>query len=283
MNDLRLVGLSEDGSRLVLERPDGTQFTLPVDERIHAALRGDRARLGQLQIELESKLRPREIQDRIRSGQSLEQVSHDAGVPVDRVLRYAGPILQEREHIAQEAAKAGVKRDDHGAVMLLGELVAERLEERGVPRDSMTWDAWRRDDGGWEVRLEYVAGQAERSALWVYDPSRKTVTPDDDDARWLLEEGAPAAPVTHLRSVKQVPPSVVPFADEVIPPAEPDVPAGSKVADESAAPAKTARQRAIDAATRNSPKTVPDTPTPRKKKASVPSWDEIVFGSKKPE
>ena len=124
--------------------------------------------------------------------------------PVDRVLRYAGPILQEREHIAQEAAKAGVKRDDHGAVMLLGELVAERLEERGVPRDSMTWDAWRREDGGWEVRLEYVAGQTERSALWVYDPSRKTVTPDDDDARWLLEEGEPAAPVTHLRSVKQV-------------------------------------------------------------------------------
>ena len=279
MNDLRLVGLSEDGSRMVLERPDGTRFFLPVDERIHAALRGDRARLGQLQIELESKLRPREIQDRIRSGQSLEQVSEEAGVPVDRVLRYAGPILQEREHIAQEAAKAGVKRDDHGAVMLLGELVGERLEERGVPRDSMTWDAWRREDGGWEVRLEYIAGQTERSALWVYDPSRKTVTPDDDDARWLLEEGEPAAPVTHLRSVKQSPPSIIPFADDVVP----EVEEPATPVEEPAAPVQTARDRAIDAATRNTRKTVPDTPSPRKKKASVPSWDEIVFGSKKPE
>ena len=179
----------------MLEEPDGTQSHLPLDERIHAALRGDRARLGQLQIQVESKLRPREIQARIRAGQSLEEVAQIAGMPAERVLRYAGPILHEREHIAQEAAKAGVKRDDHGAVMLLGELVAERLEERGIPRDSMSWDAWRRDDGGWEVRLDYQTDDDERSALWVYDPARRTVTPDDDEARWLLEEG-PSASVT---------------------------------------------------------------------------------------
>lgn len=273
MNNLRLMGLSEDGSRLVMESPDGNQYFLPVDERIHAALRGDRARLGQLQIEMESKLTPREIQDRIRAGQSLNEVAIEAGVPIDRVLRYAGPILQEREHIAQEAAKAGVKRDDHGAVMLLGELVRDRLEDRGVPRESMTWDAWRRDDGGWEVRLEYVAGDAERSAQWVYDPSRRTVTPDDDDARWLLEEEAPA-PVTHLRPVRESQP-VPEVAEE--PPLVPDV----EPAEPS--PAERARQRAIDAANRQQRPTVPDSPPPRKKKASVPSWDEIVFGSKKPE
>lgn len=299
MNDLRLVGLSSDGSRLVLELPDGSEYLLPVDERIHAALRGDRARLGQLQIEHESKLRPREIQARIRAGQSLEEVAHDAGVPVDRVLRYASPILHEREYIAQEAAKAGVKHDDHGAVMLLGELVAERLEEGGVPREGMTWDAWRRDDGGWEVRLDYTAGNSERSALWVYDPVRKTVTPDDDDARWLLEE-EPHAQITHLRSVKSNSagstvakdtegPSTVEVGDTALstaPTVKPvTVEPTTKAAPPEAPvePAKTGRQRAIDAANRGRKRTVPDSPPPRKKKASVPSWDEIVFGSKKPE
>jgi len=164
MRDLRLVGLSEDGTRLVMELPSGEQFGLPVDERVHAALRGDRARLGQLQIEMESRLRPRDIQARIRAGHTLEEVADEAGISVERVLRYAGPVLHEREHMAQLAAKAGVRRDDHGAVQLLGELVGDRLEQRGVPRDALTWDAWRRDDGGWEVRLDYVAGDRERSA-----------------------------------------------------------------------------------------------------------------------
>ena len=166
MSDLRLVGLSDDGSRLVLEVASGDQFFLPVDERIHAALRGDRARLGQLQIQQDSKLRPREIQARIRAGQSLEEVAKAAGVPEDRVLRYAGPILHEREYIAQEAAKAGVKRDDHGAVMLLGELVADRLEERGVPRDGMEWDAWRREDGGSELRIHGHHSGRRRGCLF---------------------------------------------------------------------------------------------------------------------
>jgi hypothetical protein len=298
MSDLRLVGLSEDGARLVLELPSGDRFFLPVDERIHAALRGDRARLGQLQIEIESKMRPREIQARIRAGESLDDVARDSGMPVDRVLRYAGPILHEREHIAQEAAKANVKRDDHGAVMLLGELVADRLEERGVPRDGMSWDAWRREDGGWEVRLDYLAGGTERSALWVYDPARRTVTPDDDDARWLLEE-KPAASVTPLRSVGRasaaaegivdLSPATVP-PDAATPDAEPaptkeSAPAArapkSPAAD--AAPAKSARERAVEAATRDQKRTVPDSPPGRKKRATVPSWDEILFGSRKPE
>ncbi len=284
MSDLRLVGLSDDGSRLLLELPGGEQFLLPVDERIHAAMRGDRARLGQLQIELESKLRPREIQARIRAGQSLDEVARDAGIPIDRVMRYAGPVLHEREHIAQEAAKAGVRRDDHGAVMLLGELVAERLEERGVPREGMEWDAWRRDDGAWEVRLEYLAGDKERSAQWVYDPKRRIVTPDDDDARWLLEE-EPAASVTQLRALGRPKKQAADrAADNGADAQSPKVPveAASGSAQESVV-AKSPRENAIAAATRGQRRTVPDTPPPKKRRASVPSWDEILFGSRKPE
>ncbi|HVQ87959.1 MAG TPA: septation protein SepH [Actinomycetes bacterium] len=300
MSDLRLVGLSDDGSRLVLEvsgaADGGDQFFLPVDERIHAALRGDRARLGQLQIELESKLRPREIQARIRSGQSLDEVARDAGIPIDRVLRYASPVLHEREYIAQEAAKAGVKRDDQGAVMLLGELVAERLEERGIPREGIEWDAWRRDDGGWEVRLDYMAGDTQRSALWLYDPIRRTVTADDDDARWLLEE-KPAASVTQLRALSRHKGSKagehpVPAEEETTPANYDDAPDTSELSAPKSAAAKitntpapqpTPRENAIAAATRGQRRTVPDTPPSKKKRASVPSWDEILFGSRKPE
>jgi hypothetical protein len=284
MRDLKLVGLSEDGTRLVMELPSGEQFGLPVDERVHAALRGDRARLGQLQIEMESRLRPRDIQARIRAGHTLEEVADEAGISVERVLRYAGPVLHEREHMAQLAAKAGVRRDDHGAVQLLGELVGDRLEQRGVPRDALTWDAWRRDDGGWEVRLDYVAGEHERSALWVFDSQRKTVVPDDDEARWLIEE-EPQASVTPLRSVPE-PANDAPSTDE----AAHDVDRGSAL-DTVSVPEDVAEVIGlVDSAPsehgdaeRESDDEPPAKPSSRRKRATVPSWDEILFGSKKPD
>jgi hypothetical protein len=270
MADLRLVGVTDDGARLILERDGGEREHLVVDERLRSLLRRQSSGPTQTQIELESRLSPREIQARIRAGQSVQVVADEAGITVERVERFAGPILHEREHIAQEAAKVSVGRDDHGAVMLLGEMVGQRLEQRGVPRDGMQWDAWRRDDGGWEVRLEYLAGGKQRSAEWVYDPARRTMTADDDEARWLLEE-EPSAAVTPLRAVPQAEESA---ADEGIEAA----PAVDEVE-----PVKSGTQEAIDTLLRGR-ETVPDAPpSKRKKKASVPSWDEILFGSRKPE
>ncbi len=274
MADLRLVGLSDDGARLILERDGGEADHLRVDERLRTLVGNKQQRAQQLRVDLESQLSPREIQARIRSGQTPEEVAEDAGISVERVERFAGPILHEREHIAQQAAKVSVGRDDHGAVMLLGELVGQRLEERGVPKEGMTWDAWRRDDGGWEVRLDYLAGGRERSANWVYDPARRTVTADDDEARWLLEE-EPTAAVTQLRPV----PEERATSD-----------AASTSASETPArepaekPMKRGTKEAIETLRRGRD-TVPDTPAPKrnKKKASGPSWDEILFGSRKPE
>jgi hypothetical protein len=53
MVHLTLAGLSEDGKRLLLVSDAGVEFTLDVDAKLRAALRGDsdaRARLGQLEI-----------------------------------------------------------------------------------------------------------------------------------------------------------------------------------------------------------------------------------------
>jgi hypothetical protein len=168
--------------------------------------------------------------------------------------------------------------------MLLGELVAERLEQRGVPRDGMEWDAWRRNDGAWEVRLEYLADERERSAQWVYDPVRRIVTPDDDDARWLLEE-EPAASVTQLRALgRPKKNSADRAANNAADANATEVPVEPQSASvQESVVAKSPRENAIAAATRGQRRTVPDSPPPKKRRASVPSWDEILFGSRKPE
>ncbi len=188
MPELRVVAVSNDGTRLVLKAADSTEYTLPIDERLRAAVRNDRARLGQIEIEVESHLRPRDIQARIRAGASAEEVAQLAGIPVERVRRFEGPVLAERAFMAERARKTAVRRPGENTGPLLGETVAERLMLRGAEKDTAQWDSWRRDDGTWEVLLVYRAAGEPRAASWSYDPPRRIVQAMDDEARALIGE-----------------------------------------------------------------------------------------------
>ncbi|WP_093851239.1 septation protein SepH [Streptomyces pini] len=188
MPELRVVAVSNDGTRLVLKAADNTEYTLPIDERLRAAVRNDRARLGQIEIEVESHLRPRDIQARIRAGATAEEVAQLAGIPVDRVRRFEGPVLAERAFMAERARKTPVRRPGESTGPQLGEAVAERLMLRGADKDTVQWDSWRRDDGTWEVLLVYRVAGEPHSASWTYDPPRRLVQAVDDEARALIGE-----------------------------------------------------------------------------------------------
>jgi len=110
MRTLKLVGLSADGRQVVLVDDAGAEFATPADDRLRAALRGDRARLGQLEIEMDIAIRPRDIQARIRAGDSPETVAALAQVSVERIMPYAIPVLAERQHIAELARRSHVRR-----------------------------------------------------------------------------------------------------------------------------------------------------------------------------
>ncbi|WP_410536002.1 septation protein SepH [Streptomyces sp. KL2] len=188
MPELRVVAVSNDGTRLVLKAADNTEYTLPIDERLRAAVRNDRARLGQIEIEVESHLRPRDIQARIRAGATAEEVAQLAGIPVDRVRRFEGPVLAERAFMAERARKTPVRRPGESTGPQLGEAVAERLMLRGADKETVQWDSWRRDDGTWEVMLVYRVAGEPHSASWTYDPPRRLVQAVDDEARALIGE-----------------------------------------------------------------------------------------------
>ncbi|MEV5019091.1 septation protein SepH [Streptomyces sp. NPDC053780] len=188
MPELRVVAVSNDGTRLVLKAADSTEYTLPIDERLRVAVRGDRPRLGQIEIEVESHLRPRDIQARIRAGATAEEVAQMAGIPVDRVRRFEGPVLAERAFMAERARKTPVRRPGENSGPPLGEAVQERLLLRGADKDTVQWDSWRRDDGTWEVLLVYVVAGEPHSASWTYDPPRRLVQAVDSEARALIGE-----------------------------------------------------------------------------------------------
>jgi hypothetical protein len=189
MQDLTLVGLSKDGKTLLLVSDSGEEFALPADEKLRAALRGDHARLGQLEIQMESALRPRDIQARIRAGESPEKVAAAAQTSVDKIMGFAMPVLAERAHIAERAQRSSVRRKaGEGASRLLGDAVAERLRERNIAPDSVEWDAWRREDGRWTLVADYRSGETPRHAEFVFDAPGRYVVATDEEAKWLVGE-----------------------------------------------------------------------------------------------
>lgn len=187
MQELRLVAVSEDGTYLVLATAGrGTRFTLPVDDRLRAAVRGHFSRLGQFEIEVESPLRPKEIQARIRSGETAEEIAESAGIPVERVRWFEGPVLQEREYMAQQAQRVGVRRPGETTPgPPLGETVEERLGRGGVDLEEVEWDSWKCEDSTWRVRLSFFDNGRPHAAEWLFDPRRRHVSPLDEVAARL--------------------------------------------------------------------------------------------------
>jgi hypothetical protein len=204
MHNLRLVGVHEDGEHLLLADDRDKSYRLPLDESLRAAALRDRPRLGQLQIEIGGGLRPREVQAMIRTGVSAEEVAHRSGWPLDKVRRYEGPILAEREYIASRAQQVTLRaRGGSGPSATLASRVRRRLAERGVEPDAGTWDSSRGDDGQWTVTLTFPAGGRQRLAAWHFDPTARRVAARNDEARWLSEDdegsGAPL-PAPHMVS-----------------------------------------------------------------------------------
>lgn len=190
MRELKVVGLEPDAKHVVLADPTtGDKFRIPVDDTLRAASRGDLARLGQIQIETASTLRPREIQARIRAGASVEQVAEEAGIPISKVERFAYPVLLERSRAADMAQKGHPVRPDGPTVQTLLEIVSQAFRSRGHNLDDATWDAWRDDDGHWVAQLEWHAGRSTNAAHWRYQPDAHggTIAALDDIAADLVD------------------------------------------------------------------------------------------------
>ena len=159
---------------------------LPIDDRLRAVARGQFSRLAQYEIEVENPLRPKEIQARIRAGETVEEIADAAGIPVERVRWFEGPVLAERGYIAEQAHRASVRRQgDSAPGPRLGEVVAERLTELGADPADAQWDSRKHGDGSWQVQLAFRAGGRLHIAEWLFDPRRRHVSPADDNAERL--------------------------------------------------------------------------------------------------
>ena len=253
MRELRVIGLDVDGRHIICEGPDpADKFTLQVDDRLRAAVRGDRS-LGQTLRDKEVKgvLRPRDIQARIRAGASVEQVAESSGMDILKVERFAHPVLLERSRAAELATAAHPVLADGPAVTTLLEAITSALVGRGLNPDATAWDAWRAEDGRWVVQLAWQAGLSDNAAHFRFSPGAHggTVAALDDAASELIDPEferpvlRPVAPVAQLDFEEPAPPAPAPVEEKPAP---------------APAPAPRARRA--------------------KAKPAVPGWEDVLLG-----
>lgn len=249
MADLEFVRISADGTRIIVRDAQGVESELPMDDRLAAALIPRTAPAPDV-----IALTPREIQARIRAGADVETLATQTSTPAERIMAFAVPILQERAHIASRARETLMRRGQ--GVGPLGQLVQERLAPLGVTADPAAWDARRLEDGTWEVRFSYESREGVRHASWRFDARAAVLNPMDDEAHWLVGE----------------PPSVPPATETVTKPTLPVFrPVQGPV--DNVVPMKRRDDEGGDA-----PED-PEPPRGGRRRKSVPSWDEILFGA----
>lgn len=288
MSDLEFVRISSDGMHIIVRDRHGVESALPMDDRAAAALIPRTSPAAG-----PDALSPRDIQARIRAGADVNTLSETTGTPISRIMAFAVPILQERSHIAVRARTTLVRRAS--GVGSLDDIVLARLQPLGVTTNDMHWDSRRLDDGRWEVKLTYDTNEGGRVATWLFDNKANVLSPNDDEAHWLL--GEPPAAATRVRETLTKP--TIPVFEKTDEPATPDnVVSIVKVLEERTLesvpldPDVETEDFVVDEVHDEfTPDTLPDdtnasdddasSPTPGQKKSgrkSIPSWDEILFG-----
>jgi hypothetical protein len=246
MRELRAVGLDADGKSIICEVDNPAErFKLVADDRLRAALDGEPAQpeQPQLDIEVTNMLSPKEIQARIRAGASVEQVAAASGSDINRIRRFANPVLLERFRAAELATAAHPLLADGPSVLTLLETVTGSLMARGLQADRLSWDAWRNEDGRWTVQLTWKAGRSDNRAHFRFSPGAHggTVSAIDDAASELIDPDF-KAPLRPLAPVARI------AFEAVDEPAKPETP-------ESQQPASS-----------------------RRGKPAVPAWEDVLLG-----
>lgn len=185
MRELNPIG-REDNTLLLISE-DGEQFSVIVDETLIRTIREHRVpdKSGE-------PLSPRQIQDAIRAGESITEISERSGTSLSLVERFAHPVLEELQHMVDLALSIRVElpadRFNEVEKKAFGDVVEENLLGTGATH--INWSAKRSENSIWEISVSYLLNDSKGSATWTFDPRRYQLTPETTNAQSLSKPGS---------------------------------------------------------------------------------------------
>lgn len=221
-------------------------------------------------------LSPREIQDRIRSGQTVEELIEYSGMQPRKIESFAYPVLAERARIAELGKQSKPRRIDGPAKLSLWEILATAFAARGQELADASWDAYRDPSGQWIVTVTWNVGHTTNVAEWSYQAeglSALTIARnelaaeliDPDFARRNRDLAPQANRAADTADTSEMPAAWQSSAEPQRGHGEQDVPSQSDAADDDIDEAEFLQH--------------PDAERPkRKKKTVMPSWEDVLLG-----
>lgn len=276
MTELELNGKTGDGLHLSLHDNDGNEFTIRVSDTLRATV--NQQRLMAVPAADEPSVSIKEVQRLLRAGHATEQIARDNNISIEKIERFAGPILSERIYIIDQAQQISLRKEGGRDAVTLLDVVISRLAPRNIDSSELSWDTWRLENGTWTIELHYPNNSGVGIAQWSFDATLRTVASLDENARWMMgDEPAPRVlPTAGLVPTEALHPSerrvidvYSEFRKEVTGATEEEF---ADIIEEIREVPRLAviREEPDDEASR-------DGITAR---AKVPSWDEIMFGIK---
>ena len=260
--DLRVVGKSEDGATLELVDQDGNSYSVRISDNLKSLVNAPRLS-SVAPVDERPSFSVKEIQNKLRAGESMDSISRSTDWPIEKIEKFAGPILQERAFIIETALKTKISKDQNSPT--LGEITTKQLSEHGANLEEVEWNTHRNLDGTWNLVILYPSRTGISQANWSFDLVNRTFQSADDAAHWLIGEKRPERPKlpTHGFVSQSEPPRLVAVKEEleikeVIIEEEEMEELSFEIEDESSSKGDGVAAR---------PK--------------LPSWDDIMFGSSK--
>jgi len=176
MADLRITGVSL--GHLELEAPDGSKHTLEITEDLLKAMKSRKP------VDANAALTPREIQEQIRLGKSIDQLLITNPSDEDAIRKFGAPIVAELNHVVSLARNVRLNlatdRFADPSNIEFGLVMDDRLAANGA--NNLAWSSKKSTDGQWLVSVSFQIGTEHSFATWSFNAKQLLLTPENQTA-----------------------------------------------------------------------------------------------------
>ncbi|MSY02796.1 MAG: DUF3071 domain-containing protein [Actinobacteria bacterium] len=267
-----------DGGAIELTDASGAKYSLPITEALKSTVTQPRL-TSVAPVDERPSFSVKEIQARLRGGESMPSISRTTDWSIEKIEKFAGPILQERAYVIETALKSNLRREATSPT--LAEASLEQLAGHGVDMEQVEWNTHRNGDGTWNIVVHYPNIDGTAEANWNFELGNRILIAQDDSARWISGDAKEARPRTasHGFINSQEP---TPFAPSTPPPPAPrlvavreEVTVTEIVTEDEEFFAEELDIEIVDESDPVSDGVI--------KRPKLPSWDDIMFGGSKSE
>ena len=268
--------ISLDGEPIILEASDRLEDALLSSRKIKAQA-GLQKRLAPLPIS--------RIQNMVRAGKDVDQISEELHIDPDFISRVAAPVEDEKRTAVHQFLSGFYQKSTLGKERI-SEIISHALGRLGVRGEEIKWNAFRDGRGPWKITARFERAGKKWEAVWAWNLRDNSISPLNDEAKYLLGDdskpvpfpspkkpGLPPLPspknTEGLKTEGKVLPEPIQSREE-----EEEEKKREESEEEGAEEVET---ELVDPSESQTPR-IAFQPKGKMQRKGVPSWDDILFG-----